>query len=116
MASTNEKIPGALERRHLIERDLPAEKAVGLADAYLAEGRSAEAVVFLEKADARDRLQALAIEAVEQGDAFLFRAIGQALGEEPPAERWLALAERADATGKARHAESARRWATRGED
>ena len=112
----SEKIPGPLERRHLIERELPDEKAIGLADAYLAEGRGAEAVIFLEKAGARDRLEALADRAVSEGDAFLFRAVGQALGEEPPSDQWLALAEAAEAAGKLRHAESARRWATRGED
>ncbi len=111
-----DKIPGPLERRHLIERELSADKAVALAEAYLAEGRGAEAVVFLEKAGATDRLRELADRAVEEGDAFLFRAAGQALGEELPAERWRALAEAAEAAGKTRYAESARRWATRGED
>jgi hypothetical protein len=112
----SEKIPGALERRHLIERDMPSEKAVGIAEAYLAQGRATEAVIFLEKAGARERLEQLAAEAVEHGDAFLFRAVGQAMGEEPASDRWLALADAADAAGKQRHAESARRWATRGDD
>ncbi len=110
------KIPGPLERRHLIERELSPEKAVELADAYLEEGRGSEAVVFLEKANATDRLRALADRAVEEGDAFLFRAVGQALGEAPSADRWLALGDAAEAAGKLRYAESARRWATRGED
>ena len=112
----SEKIPGPLERRHLIERELSAEKALGIAEAYLAADRGAEAVVFLEKAEAHDRLRSLADQALEAGDAFLFRSVGQALGEELPAERWLRLADTAEAAGKLRHAASARRWATRGED
>jgi len=110
-----DRIPGPLERRHLIERELAPEKASAIAEAYLAEGRPAEAVVFLEKAEATDRLQALAEEAIAAGDAFLFRTVGQALQEEPASERWIALAETAEAAGKLRYAESARRWATRGE-
>lgn len=111
-----EKIPSPLERRHLIERELTSERAQAIAEAYLAEGRAAEAVVFLEKAGATDRLRALADDAIAAGDAFLLRAAFQALGEEPPSERWLTLAEAAEAAGKQRYADSARRWATRGED
>lgn len=108
-----EKIPSPLVRRHLIEGDLPAEKALALAEAYIAAGRATEAVVFLRKAVANDRLRELGDQAVEDGDAFLLRSIQHALGEEPPAERWERLAEVAEASGKLRHAETARRQATR---
>jgi len=108
-----EKIPNPLERRHLIERDLPGERSLAIAEAYLAEGRTNEAVIFLQKAGARDRLAQLPDQAVGEGDAFLLRSIQQALGEEPPPERWEQLAEVAEAAGKLRHAETARRQATR---
>ena len=39
------KIPNPLDRRHLIEKELPAERALALAEAYLEEGRTEEAVV-----------------------------------------------------------------------
>ena len=38
------KIPGPLERRHLIERELAPAQAIKTAEAYLAEGRAIEAV------------------------------------------------------------------------
>lgn len=108
-----EKIPNPLDRRHLIERDLPADKSLAIAEAYLAEGRSNEAVVFLQKAGARDRLAQLADQAVGEGDAFLLRSVQEALGEEVVPERWEQLAEAAEAAGKLRHAVTARRQATR---
>jgi hypothetical protein len=114
-SAKSEKIPGPLDRRLLIERDLPVEKCIGLAEAYLAEGRASEAVVFLKKADARDRLAALADDAASKGDAFLFREATQALGEEPSSDRWQALLDAAEASGKQRYAETARRWANRGD-
>ena len=61
MAAT--KLPNPLERRHLVERELDSSHACKLADAYLADGRSVEAVEFLSKGGARDRLEALAEQA-----------------------------------------------------
>ena len=112
MAAT--KLPNPLERRHLIERELDASRARALADAYLADGRSVEAVAFLSKAGARDALEALAVDAVAAGDVFLMRAIADATGEAPNAERWRELAEAAEAAGKHRYADLARRLAERG--
>ena len=108
-----EKLPSPLERRHLIERELPDEKSLALAEAYIAEGRASEAVIFLRKAQADDRLRQLADHALDEGDAFLLRSVQQALGEEPPAEHWEKLADVAEAAGKLRYAETARRQATR---
>ena len=110
------KIPNPLERRHLVEQDLPVEQALGLAEAYLAEDRADEAVAFLVKAGASDRLDALAGEAVESGDLFLLRAIADGRGTEPSAGEWRRLAESARALGKDAYAESADRQANRGED
>ncbi len=109
------KIPDPLQRRHLIERELPAAQSLKLADAYLEEGRSLEAVEFLRKAGVRERLVALRAEAVAAGDGFLLRVIATALGEPSDRATWLALAESADAAGKERHAAEARRQAARGE-
>ena len=107
-------IPDPLKRRHLVEEALPAARALAVAEAYLDEGRGAEAIAFLEKAEAWERLEALRDEAVESGDLFLVRTAATALGEEPSAELWTRLAERAEAAGKERYAHEARRQAQRG--
>jgi hypothetical protein len=109
------RVPDPLQRRHLIERALAPAQALKLAEAYLAQGRSLEAIEFLRKAEARDRLATLRDEAVAAGDAFLYRMVMAALGETPDRAGWLALAERADAAGQERHAADARRQAARGE-
>jgi len=106
-------IPDPLKRRHLVEGDLDPARALALAEAYLAEHRTAEAIAFLEKAEARDRLAELRDRAVEEGDLFLLRATASALGEPVPAETWLRLAEAAVAAGKALYAQEARRQAQR---
>jgi len=108
-------IPDPLRRRHLVERELPPAQSLKLAEAYLAQGRALEAVDFLRKAGARERLAALRAEAVAAGDGFLLRVVATALGESPDRDTWLALAERADAAGKERNAADARRQAVRGE-
>jgi hypothetical protein len=104
-------IPDPLKRRHVLETDLDATKALAIAEAYLAEGRNPEAVAFLAKADARDRLEALHGEAVAAGDVFLVREISAALGREVAASTWAAVAEGAAAAGKDQYAQEARRLA-----
>lgn len=105
------KIPGPLERRHLLEKDLDAAQAQKIADAYLEEGRAPEAIAFLEKAEAGEALETLAAEAVASGDAFLLRAACGALGNEPTSEQWQQLAQQAEAAGKEIYAGEARRHA-----
>ena len=109
-------IPGALERRHLVEKELTPAHAQRIADAYVSDGRSLEAVDFLRKVDSADGLQALRARAVEEGDVFLLRGVAQAMGERPSREEWQALAESASTLGKLRYAEEALRQAERGED
>ena len=110
------KLPDPLELRHLVVRDIPEAKSLALAEAYLAEGRSIEAVDFLSKAGATERLAELRREAVQSGDAFLMRAISSAMDEAPGPAEWEALADAADAAGKERYAADARRQAEREED
>jgi hypothetical protein len=109
------KIPDPLARRHLIERELTPAQALRLAEAYLAEGRALEAIDFLRKAGARDRLAALREQAVAAGDVFLLRALALALEEAPDRAAWARLAEAAAAAGKQRYAADARGHAARGE-
>jgi hypothetical protein len=104
-------IPDPLRRRHLIEQTSDPAASLALAEAYLAEGRSPEAIAFLVKAGADDRLAALVEETIEAGDAFLLKQIADATGSDPGTERWLTAAERAEAAGKHRYAEMARRHA-----
>jgi len=106
-------LPSPLERRHLLERALEPARALVIAEAYLATARTLEAVAFLRKAGAQDRLEALVQEAVREGDAFLLREVAQALGREPDAALWRQLAEAAAAAGKDRYVAEARRQAER---
>ena len=105
------RIPDALERRTLVEADLAPERALAIAEAYLDEGREVEAVAFLEKAGARDRLLELQRRAIEAGDAFLLQQVALALGAEPDRVAWDALARAAEAAGKELYAQEARRRA-----
>jgi hypothetical protein len=106
-------IPDPLERRHLIERTLEPARALAIAEAYLGEGRSVEAVAFLRKANAESRLDALWQEAQRDGDPFLLREVGLALRREPDASAWRRLADAAAAAGKDRYAAEARRQVER---
>jgi hypothetical protein len=110
------KVPDPLARRHLVERALQPAQALRLAEAYLEKGRELEAVDFLRKAEARDRLAALREGAIAAGDAFLLRAVSAALGQPPDRAAWSALAAAAEAGGKLRHAADARRQLARGEE
>ena len=106
-------IPDPLKRRHLVESALDAGRAGAIAEAYLEEGRRLEAIDFLRKADARERLETLRDEAVEEGNVFLLRAAADALGEPPDAAAWERTAQRAAAAGREHDATEAQRQATR---
>ncbi|HEX5067337.1 MAG TPA: hypothetical protein VFY49_14545 [Myxococcota bacterium] len=110
------KLPDPLNRRHLVERELPAAQSLELANAYLGEGRRIEAVDFLRKAGATDRLAALRAEAIGDGDAFLLRRVAECMGTPPTREEWQALARAAESAGKDRYAAEARRQSERGEE
>jgi hypothetical protein len=105
------KIPDPLKRRHLVEQKLDPKQALTLAEAYLEEGRIPEALEFLSKAEAMDRLRELRAGAIESGDVFVMRDVSRRLGEEPAAADWRALAEAASAAGKEAYALEARRMA-----
>lgn len=104
-------IPDPLKRRHLIEQDMAPAESVAVADAYLEEGRAMEAITFLVKAEATDRLEALVEQAVNDGDAFLLKQLADAMGKDPGSARWNAAADTAEQTGKLLYAEMARRHA-----
>ena len=110
------KLPDPLRRRHMVEQPLDPKRALQIAEAYLEEDRAIEAVAFLLKAEARERLAALREQAVREADAFLLREISTALAEEFDAATWQALAESARAAGKDRYAAEAARQAARLED
>ena len=106
-------IPDPLERRHLIERPLEPARALAIAEAYAKQERAVEAVAFLRKAAASERLEELWGQALREGDPFLLREVAQALGREPDAEAWRALESAAAAAGKDRYAAEARRQVER---
>ena len=105
------KIPDPLKRRHLIEQNLDAKQALAVAEAYLSENRVAEALEFLTKAGADDRLREVRQTAIETGDVFLVRDVSHRLRDEPREEEWRAVAEAAEAAGKDLYAIEARRLA-----
>lgn len=109
-------IPDPLTRRHLVEKELPEAQALAIAEAYLAEGRSDEAVDFLALAGASTKLGELRAEAVSSGNAFLLRMVAQAMDEPPERDEWRRLQEAAHSLGKERYAAEAQRQAERGED
>ena len=109
-------IPNPLDRRHLIERELAPAKAREIAEAYLAEERVWEAIAFLVKAGAQERLLELAEAASRAGDAFLVRELCRAAGREPTPAGWAETAAAARAAGKERFAAQAQRLAERKAD
>ncbi len=113
MAAT--RLPNALVRRHLIEKELSAAHALRLGEAYLAEERVVEALVFLRKAGAADRLRAIAEQAKLDGDVFLMRQVAAITGEAPSAADWRTAGEAARERGKLRFAADAERQAGREE-
>lgn len=110
------QLPNALDRRHLVERELAPGQALRIAEAYLEEGRTIEALDFLRLARATERLAELRREAIAAGDAFLFRSIAGSADLPPTREEWSALAEAAAASGRRFYAEQAGRQAQRGKE
>ena len=105
------QIPDPLHRRHELEKDLSPERSLAIAEAYLAEDRVVEALAFLVKAEARDRLAQVRDAAVAEGDTFLLREACVALGEEPQLAHWEGALVAAEAAGRDAYAEEARRHA-----
>lgn len=109
------RIPDPLQRRHLLERPLDAAQALRIAEAYLEDERWSEAVPFLRKAGASERLEEAVSRAIESGDVFLLKGACRALGRETEAEEWRRVAEAAESLGKLRYASTARRQLEGGE-
>jgi hypothetical protein len=109
MAKTG--IPDALKRRHLMEQEVDEPQSLALAEVYLESGRVQEALAFLAKAGATNKLEELADWAVAEGDAFLLKQIGDLLLHEYASATWLSLADAAEAKGKLLYVEAARRHA-----
>ncbi len=109
------KLPGPIERRHLIEGELSAAQALRYAEAYLVEGLEVDAIAFFIKAEVTEPLDVLRARSIEAGDGFLLRAVASAMGVPPKSEEWKALAEAAERAGKECYAAEALRQAERKE-
>ena len=72
-------------------------------------------MAMLERAEARERIEAVRDEAIEGGDVFLLREAAARLGEAPDVRAWERLAEAAAAAGKQSYAAEARRQMAAGE-
>jgi hypothetical protein len=59
-----------------------------------------DAIDFYEKAGAREPLERILEQALEDGDLFLYKRACRALKIEPDADRWRLLGERAQSQGK----------------
>jgi hypothetical protein len=110
------KIPGPLERRHLVEKDLPPAQALAIAEVYLAQDRCVEAVDFLALAKDPGKVAELRERAIREGDAFLLRAVARAEDRAPTREEWQQLSQAAQTRGLERYAIEARRQAERGDE
>ena len=111
-----DKIPNPLERRHLLERDMPAAQALALAQSYLDEDRPLEAVAFLVLAEADEKLAEIVEIAVATGDAFLLKSVVDVRRVSVEADAWSRLATAADAAGKETYAALARRQFQHGDE
>jgi hypothetical protein len=109
-------IPDAIERRHLIDRDLKPAQSLRYAEAYLEVGRDQDAIEFLVKAEATEQLEAIRKRSIESGDVFLFRTVSAAMGIASGRDEWRMISEAARAAGLGRYAEEAMGMAERGED
>jgi hypothetical protein len=114
MARTH--IPDPLERRHLVEKAMPAAQALAIGEAYLAQDRCLEALDFLRIAQATERLAELRARAIADGDAFLLRAVAGSQQTQPTREEWQRLGAAAASRGLDRYALEARRQVERGDD
>ncbi len=109
-------LPDPLKRRHVLAGELDAARGRAIAEAYLDEGRTLEAVAFFEKIGDQEALNALCERAVEEGDVFLLREASAAMKREIDAATWTRLADSAAAGGKNGYAGEARRQAARLEE
>ncbi len=73
------------------------------------QDRIFEAVAFLQKAGAQEKLLEIGHSAIADGDVFLFRTICETTGEDADASDWSQLADAAEASGKTMYAAEARR-------
>lgn len=105
------KLPDPLTRRHWLEGETSAARCIEVAEAYRAEGRDAEAIAFLEKAEASEALEALIAKGIADGDGFLAQSASRSLGRELSKDEWKALGRAAEAAGRQRYHELAERQA-----
>jgi len=108
-------IPNSLARRHLLEKKISESHALSLAEAYLEADRPSDALAFLVRAGASEKLAEMRKRAIEAGDAFLLRAVCDALRVEASPSDWRRLGDVAESSGKMLYAEEARRYQARGE-
>ena len=110
------QIPTPLVRRHLLEKTLDPSEALGIAEAYLAEERTIEALAFLAAAEAWERVAEVREAVIASGDAFVLTSIAALEGSEPSPEEWSRLEAAATTAGKTVYADTAHRQSQRHED
>lgn len=101
--------PNPLERRHVLSEDLDRMRALAIAEAYMLQGRVLDSIAFFDKAKEPSRLESILLDSVEEGDAFLFRAVCELLGRESTSAQWRKLASTAETKGKLMYSAEATR-------
>ena len=107
----NDKL-SCLEKRDLLNQTaVSIDTLVKWGEQYEAMSLVHDAVDFFEKAHARESLERLLGNALEDADVFLFKRLCRLLDREIQREEWLHLATDAEARGKYRFAAEAYRSA-----
>ncbi len=88
-----------VEKRNLLFGNTSPSDLVGVAEAYLSEGRISDALAFFVRAENEAGIAKILEGAVADGDTFLLEQVRLA-GREVPADAWKRTAENAKAAGK----------------
>jgi len=99
------KIPDSITKRDLLHGARKASPAdiLTLGEMYYSGGQCSDAIDFFARAEAKDRLAAVAQELINQGDTFLLLKVVRLVGNISDAQI-LECAQRAEALGKIRYA------------
>ena len=95
------QIPGFFEKRKvLFSTTMPAEEIEAYVQVFLDEGRTNEALDFLEKTKNKEMIALAAKQAWQAGDVSVWIRANRLMGEKPTPEMWEGIADQAMQQGK----------------
>lgn len=109
MAARDQLLSPLKKREILYSAEVTVEEKTEWGRRYLAAGRMVDALDFFVEAGSRTDLEEMRRKAVEEGDAFILRAIERVAPELVDESHWQALANTARTLGKTVFAEQAGR-------